>query len=383
MEDAQARKFNLVFVPEIHPSGVTNERSPKLFEMLSRRHRVIGIPMNRVNRTVYDQKVCKPVRYLLFSYDELLTFWRTLRALRGGKQDVVFAEGSYYSLASGLAAKLMQVPMIWDNHGNIVTFSSIQGKSRLFTSLNVALERFLERISTKILVVSQRDKEDYIRLGFPPGKLEVVPTCVDLRLAEERSLPRGEARRRLGVPEDEAVVLFVGTLRYEPNLEAARYIALELSPAVRKEFPRAKFYVAGSGEVPFAPAEGTAFLGFVDDVYLWLCAADVSIAPLWKGLGILTKVIEAMSAGKPVVVTPLAKDGVPELSDGGNCMIAQDREEFAQKLGQLLTDPAKREALGAEGKRLIERAYSCQVIALKIDGILAQVSASKGSRDME
>lgn len=380
MNETGSGDESIVFVPEIKPVGVTNERSPKLFEMLSERFSVVGISVSRLNQIVYDQRVNKPTRYLLFPLDEGVTFWRTLRALRQQSSALVFAEGSYFSLASGFAAKLRQAPMIWDNHGNIVTFAKVQGKSSFFTRGNVLFEKVLERLSTKILVVNQKDKEDYVSMGFSAHKLEILPTCADMRVAAERYCTRSEARKKLGISEQESVVLFVGTLRYEPNLDAAKYIAQELAPKVRQAFPSARFYVAGSGSPSFPYPEGTVFLGFVEDMYLWLSAADVSIAPLWKGLGILTKVIEALSAGKPTVVTPLAMEGIPELEHQANCLLGKDREDFADQLVRLLKDERLGAELGSEGKRLIERSYSCEVIAQKLVQILRMTREAQKRR---
>ena len=370
MDRGAAKSDKILFVPEMKVEGVTSERSPKLFEMLSRRYTVVGIPKSEINHIVYDQGLSKPIRYLLFPWDEWVTFWRTLRALREERHALVFAEGSYFSLASGLAAKLRRAPMIWDNHGHIVTFAQVQGKSSFFTRSNLLFEKVLERLSTKILVVNQKDKEDYVGIGFPAAKLEVLPTCADMEIASARTYPKSEARRRLGIAEGERIVLFVGTLRYDPNMDAARYIALELSEAVRRDNPAVRFYIAGSGSIDFQHPEGTVFLGFVEDVYLWLSAADVSIAPIWKGLGILTKVIEALSAGKPTIVTPLALEGIPELEHGVNCLVGKDRGDFADQLLHLLHDEALQGKMGAEGQRLIERRYSCTVIADLLEIIL-------------
>jgi len=373
MPESERQPVKVIFVPEMKAAGVSNERSPKLFEMLSERFQVTGIPMSRVNRIVYDQKVSKPMRYLLFPLDEGITFWRTLRALRRQPGALVFAEGSYFSFASGFAAKFQRAPMIWDNHGNIVAFSKVQGKSSFFTRSNIMFEKVLEKMSTKILVVNQRDKEDYVQMGFSAQKLEVVPTCADMRIAKERAHSKAEARRRLGISEQELVILFVGTLKYGPNLDAASYIVQELTPAIAERFPQARFYMAGSGSVDFAHPDSDVFLGFVEDMYLWLSAADVSIAPLWKGLGILTKVIEAMSAGKPTVVTPLAMEGIPELEHEKNCLLGKDRQDFASQLESLLKDEGLRVRLGQEGERLIERSYSCEVIAARLVAILQEV----------
>ncbi len=350
----------VVFLPKVKTAGITSERSPKMLEMLSNAYVVNAVPTSKVNDFVFDQRRNKIARYLLFPVDVATNLMRTLRAL-GKDGELVFAEGSYFSFAAGMAARLKRVPMVWDNHGHIVTFAQVQGKSRFFTKGNVLFERALVGMSSKVLVVNERDRQDYISMGFDPEKLAVVPTCADMKVVGQRMLPRERARRTLGIPLDERAVLFVGTLNYEPNIDAVAYIA-SILPHVREEVPNTRFYVAGSGPAPFEPPEGMRFLGFVPDLYPWLSAADLCVAPMWKGLGILTKVIDYMSAARATVVTPLALDGIPELEHEGNCLLGKDKEEFRAQMVRALQDDALRDRLALAGRELIAQRYSSEVI---------------------
>jgi glycosyltransferase involved in cell wall biosynthesis len=358
----------VVFIPKMKAAGITSERSPKMLEMLSSIYDVLAVSPGKVNDFVFDQKRNKLARYMLFPLDVAMNLLRTLRALGKGP-GLVFAEGSYFSFAAGMAAKLKRVPMIWDNHGHIVTFAQVQGKSQFFTKGNVLFERILIGMSSKVLVVNVRDRGNYISMGFDPDKLVVVPTCADMELVRQSALPRGEAKRRLGIPVDERVVLFVGTLKYEPNVDAVAYLA-SIWPRVQSKAPNARICAAGSGTPPFDPPEGMHFLGFVPDLYLWLSAADLCVAPMWKGLGILTKVLDYMSAERAALVTPLAVDGIPELRHGHNCLMGEGKESFESELIRALEDDALRERIAHEGRELVLSKYSCEVIKLTLMGLV-------------
>jgi glycosyltransferase involved in cell wall biosynthesis len=117
-----------------------------------------------------------------------------------------------------------------------------------------------------------------------------------------------------------------------------------------------------------------SYTGFVEDVFLWLAAADVSVAPLWKGLGILTKVVEALSAGLPTVVTELALPGIPELQDGNNCLVASGKEEFLEQVRRVVRDKELRARLSANGRELIRAKYSCEVVGAQVEELLVRVS---------
>jgi glycosyltransferase involved in cell wall biosynthesis len=111
----------------------------------------------------------------------------------------------------------------------------------------------------------------------------------------------------------------------------------------------------------------------VEDIYLWLAAADVSVAPLWKGLGILTKVVEALSAGLPTVVTELALPGIPELKDGENCLVASGKEEFVERLRRLIDDKDLRSRLSVNGRELIRSKYSCDIVGAQVEELILSV----------
>ena len=85
---------------------------------------------------------------------------------------------------------------------------------------------------------------------------------------------------------------------------------------------------------------------------------DICISPMWKGVGILTKVIDMMAAGRPTVVSPLATDGIPELVHGQNCLIGKDPASFVQEVDQLLNDQALCDRIAEGGRELMIDHYS-------------------------
>lgn len=369
--------LRVAYVPRIPEGARTTERTNKLFSVLAERYHVIPIPTSGYNQSVYDQTVPRTARYLLFLVDELSIFVRTLLTCRRERADLVFGEGIYYSLASGLAARMLRIPLVWDSHGNIRTFARAVGRSRsAFLFASSAMERLLARMCSAILVVSEVEKESYVRSGFPSGKLVVIPTSADMDAVSGGRMEPSEARRRLSIGSGVAVFFF-GPLSYYPNLEAARYIAEELSVEIRSCRPGVEFFIAGKGEMDKSLPEGVHHLGFVPDLYLWLSASDICIAPMWRGVGILTKVIDMLSVGKPTVVTPLAVEGIPELESGRNCIVAANKDEFKAALLSLIDDPDLRARIGRSGEELIRSRYSWDVTAPKLYDVLDSLMASK------
>lgn len=138
-------------------------------------------------------------------------------------------------------------------------------------------------------------------------------------------------------------------------------------------------YIAGTGQLGEEAPPGIVMLGFVPDLYLWLSAADVCVAPMWKGVGILTKVIDMLSVGRATVVSPLALEGIPELEHGSNCLVGQDRATFGQEVIGLLRDPARAEALGVEGRSLVMAKYSWEEVAPKLRELIDSLGKGPAS----
>lgn len=369
--------MRIAFVPKVAVDPTNSERTPKLLYLLSQWFEVVPIPTGTLDKMTFDQSRNRFFRYVTFVLNELAITWGTLTRGRRERVSAVFAEGTYYSLAGGVAARVLGVPMVWDNHGNIRDFSAALGKSGFFLHGNLLLERVLARLATRVLVVSQREVEAYRSLGFDTSRFEVVPTCADMALVRSLTRTREEARKELGIGEGTRVLLFFGTLKYMPNRDAARYLVKELHPRVAGEVPGTELFIAGSGSLGEEAPPGVRMLGFVPDLYLWLSAADVCVAPMWKGVGILTKVIDMLSAGRATVVSPLALEGIPELEHGVNCMVGRDRDDFAAQVIALLKDPSGADALGARGLQLVSERYSWEEVGPRLRDLISGLTGDR------
>ena len=366
-EVASTPKRSILFVPWVDIGPKTSERSPRLLQMLSERYDVVTMPRGRLNKMVYDPLVPKMLRYLLFPLDTLSSVLTCVISMKRNQTQLVFGEGTYYSLVGLMAARIREVPCIWDNHGNIWTMVKTQGKSTLFLRANEVLEGWLFKRVSLLVVVSEQERNAYQGHGFDPAKISVLPTCVDL--ASSAIKDRKALRESFGMKEGEKAVLFFAMLGYGPNREAAEYIATVLAPAVREISPDVVFYIAGGGG-KVQESDGVRALGFVDDLDGLMSAADFCIAPIWRGVGILTKVLDMMASGKPTVVSALAKEGIPELVSGSNCYIAEDRDAFINAVKALVGREDLAADVGMKGRRLVEESYSCSVMRSKLNEIV-------------
>lgn len=146
---------------------------------------------------------------------------------------------------------------------------------------------------------------------------------------------------RRGAPTPGGQILFVGGFGHPPNEDAVLWLAKEILPRVLVAQPGAKLVIAGSRPTPAVLALAGPTIevaGHVSDKRLAILYDDarVAIVPLRFGAGVKGKVVEAMHAGVPVVMTRIGAQGLPNLPD---CMpVHDDPAELADAVIALLED---------------------------------------------
>ena len=86
------------------------------------------------------------------------------------------------------------------------------------------------------------------------------------------------------------------------------------------------------------------------DVTPYLDRASLVVAPLRRGGGMRVKVLEALAAGKALVASPLAVEGL-DVTDGEHCVLADGDQEYVDAMERLLLDPDRRAALAVSARR--------------------------------
>lgn len=157
-------------------------------------------------------------------------------------------------------------------------------------------------------------------------------------------------------PAESAAVGFMGVMDYKPNIDGVRWFVEQCWPAIRREVPEAVFRIAGrrptSSVRRLARVPGVVVVGEVSDAYAQVRQFDVSVAPLRIARGQQNKVLEAMAAAKPVVLTTGAAEGIAA-NDGKDYAIADEAEDFARRVVQLLRRPSERRLMGAAARAFV------------------------------
>ncbi len=102
----------------------------------------------------------------------------------------------------------------------------------------------------------------------------------------------------------------------------------------------------------------------IDALETW----QVSVAPMRLGRGIQNKVLEAMAAAVPVVLTSLAAAGLSE-ADLEHLIIADTAADFAAAVNGLLGDLALCRRLGRGSRQVVAREHNWACEAAKLEAL--------------
>lgn len=204
-----------------------------------------------------------------------------------------------------------------------------------------AFEVVAMRKAFTTLVVNEKERAALGALG-PGTRVQVVENGVAL-----------DAFRPPRPPVDSALVVFCGVMNYGPNEQGAVWLAREVWPLVRAARPNATLALIGSSPSAqvqrlASPTLGIGVTGAVADVQPYLWEAAVAAAPLQVARGVQNKVLEAVAAGLPCVVTPAVAEGLPREVMAA-CHVSADAKEFASALCDFLArTPVERRARASQ-----------------------------------
>jgi len=159
-------------------------------------------------------------------------------------------------------------------------------------------------------------------------------------------------RRRLGVPDEAALVLHVGRLAKEKNLD----VLVDAWRRARAEVgSRAAFLYAGEGPLEHRLARAMPWairLGFLEVEHLaaLYASADLCVLPsTTETCGLVA--LEAMASGLPVVAADAGGFRETIVSWGNGCLVApEDARGFAAAISRLVLDPDLRHRMGAQAR---------------------------------
>ena len=293
---------------------------------------------------------------------------RVRRWLRDGRFDVLHIHEPATPSLSLLAC--------WAATGPIVaTFHTANLRSRAMLAASPLLEPAMEKIGARVAVSEDARRTVVEHLG---GDAVLVPNGVFVD-SFAAAVPQPGWRGAAGT------VGFIGRMDEERKGLPTLLAAMERLVAER---PGVRLLVAGRGDVEEATEDlsqpvrdAVTFLGLVseEDKARLLATVDVYVAPNLGGESFGVILVEAMSAGAPVLASDL--DAFRRVLDGGrvgDLFPTGDVPALADGLGRLLGDPARRDRLRADASAWVRR-FDWSTVVDELLAVYETVAAGAGA----
>jgi glycosyltransferase involved in cell wall biosynthesis len=296
-----------------------------------------------------------------------------LTFLRESRVQVVQCFDFYTNLFAIPLARMARVPVI---------LAARREEALTKTPAQRRAERWCYRLATGVVANAEAIKEQVVkRDGIRPERVWTVHNGVDLkrfdypdRTGQSDSIPK----------KTELTIGVVANLRPEKGhsvfFEAARHLT--------NVYPHVRFVVVGDGYFrrqiearvnELGLTKSVCMMGAVNNVPAILKTMDVAVLPSLSNEGFPNSVMEAMAAGLPVVATDTG--GTRELVvDGATGYVVQpgDAAALANRLAILCDDSGMRRKMGALGRSRIEREFTVDKMALKLETLYQSLLKIQG-----
>ncbi len=292
---------------------------------------------------------------------DIQVVWALYRRFRKMRPDIVHTHTAKAGAVGRLAAWLAGVPVrIHTFHGHVFHGYFSPAKTNFF----ILLERFLARISTRIIVLGEAQKSDILSRGI--GREEqflCIPLGLDLSRFLQAEKQRGVLRKELGIPENARVVGIVA--RLVPI--KAHEIFLSAAEKVRKQIPDSVFLIVGDGPErakleaishKAGLSDCVRFLGFRDDLPAVYAGCNVTVLSS-NNEGMPVALIESLASGTPVVATDVGEtrsivdDGV-----SGYVVSVNDHNAVADAIVRMLSSKDTAHEMGLAGRKHVGTGFS-------------------------
>jgi glycosyltransferase involved in cell wall biosynthesis len=162
------------------------------------------------------------------------------------------------------------------------------------------------------------------------------------------------------------VLLYVGTLNWEANVDGLLWFFDAVLPLVLAKHPAVVVKIVGGkpdqrllDNARHLPQ--VVFTGFVKDLEPLFNEARVSLAPLRFGSGIKVKVLNSMCRGLPIVTTSIGAEGI-DARHMQELAITDTPVEMAQAIDTLLTDCEAWQVLEQGSRNKVREKYTWEKV---------------------
>lgn len=304
--------------------------------------------------------------------------------------DAIVIHSLVHSIAGILCGLTLDVPIVFHKHSGEFTRMPDWWRRDPLKLMGLS-ESTLEKLSTRIIVLTREMFETNKGYGIDPDKMRIVPHGYEVDFFMKTNLQSSEAqakiaelRTTLGLTEDTRVILYVGRLTEDKGV----FNLVKAIKLLVMQGRKVKLVFVGSGKNPqlrrmikqyALEREIHAYYRIIntESVLYHYAIADVCISPsiFKEPFGMVAS--EAMSFRIPTILG----DGYSQLFasyEGKPCVWyvnGREPEAIADKLAHVLDNPAEAREVAQNGERFVKNCLSWTIAAAKTVDIYREAIA--------
>lgn len=277
-----------------------------------------------------------PTRYLpLNQYQKIVNLGKVYDST------AVFCDHPYMAFTAMAVAKKLGIPWFLRSHN--IEAERFRTLGKKWWRLLFMYERFAMQQANGIFFVTNEDAEWAIQqYGIAADKCFFIPFGTPMhRQPDAIHDAKARAAKEYNIDPSKKWLYFLGVLDYQPNADAVQHMLDDVLPQLQKD-GGFEMLIAGKG-LPQHLAEriektdNISYLGFVQDLDLFLQACDIMVNPVLTGGGIKTKLVEALAHNKLAVSTEHGAMGILKNACGKSILVTPDNDwtAFAHAIRQI------------------------------------------------
>lgn len=243
-------------------------------------------------------------------------------------------------------------------------------KKILFCLSKIVIASYAEK-RTEVFFAKTRSLAKILSLsyGVSQDKFHIIPLGADPELFKFSHEARVSVRKKLGISEDDVVVVYSGKINYPKRL----HILIEALAPIIRENPKVKLLIVGKGDARYIAflrkllidmniIENVIFHPWVDRKTLnsFYSASDIGV---WPGLS-STSIIDAASNSLPLIIARYPVESYAVVNGNGFMFEIDNVKELRKYLEILIYNDKLRKEMGLRSRELVERKLNWKTITL-------------------